>query len=124
MAYLASMHARLVITITLFFAALALWSLIVAWRRAALSTPYRAALWIGQLLVLAEAAIGLPLLFVSGSAPILGMHLLYGAIAVVTLPAAALYLRGRPPRAAALTYALVSVFLCGIALRALETGRV
>jgi hypothetical protein len=122
-AYLLSMHSRLVITITLLFAFLALWGLIGYLRHGAAGRIFRSFLMIGQLLIMAEFGIGVAL-FASGyqaAEPLL--HVVYAVVAVLALPAAHLYARQRPPRNALLIYTVTAVFLCGVALRALDTGR-
>ena len=123
MAFLLTMHARLVITITVVFLALAIWGLVAFLRGRPVAQRYRAGLWIGWLLLLAEALIGVALLAAGRRAYRQELHLIYGAVAVLTLPAAALYLRRRSPRWTPLALAGVCLFLCGIALRALATGR-
>jgi hypothetical protein len=52
------------------------------------------------------------------------IHILYGIVAIMMLPGTFAYTRGRDSRWEQLIYAAVCLFLCGIALRALETGRV
>ena len=104
MTALLAMHARLVLTITAFFVVMALWGGALALLRLDLSRWYRAALWIGQLLVVAEAALGVALLLggrAPGNAP---LHILCGIVAVVTLPGVALYVRGRSGRGVAASY--------------------
>lgn len=50
------------------------------------------------------------------------IHLLYGGILLVTFPALWWFGRGREPRAQAAAYAVLGVFLAGVAVRALLTG--
>lgn len=124
MTFLLTMHARLVFTILLFFGALSLWGLFNYLRGQGVSGAYRGALAIGELLMLAQFIIGVLLLFNSRQPPRLGVHILYGVVAIILLPGTFSYTRGRDSRYEQLIYALVCMFLCGIALRALETGRV
>ena len=123
MTTIALLHARLMITIVLFFGALTLWGLANALRRAGVSGGYRGALAIGELLMLSEFLLGV-ILFVSGDRPYRpSIHILYGLVAILTLPATFAYTRGRDARVEQLIYALTCLFLCGIALRGVETGR-
>ena len=117
------LHARLVVTIVLFLGALALWGVFNYLRGQGVSGSYNGALVIGELLMIAECLIGVALL-VAGRQPARpGIHILYGVVAIIMLPGAFAYVRGRDSRFEQLVYALVCLFLCGIALRALETGR-
>jgi hypothetical protein len=118
------MHARLLFTILLFFGALAIWGFVNFLRGQALSGGYRGALAIGELLVIAQFLIGVALLIGGRHAYREGIHILYGVVTVITLPGTFAYTRGRDSRYEQLIYSVVCLFLCGIALRALETGRV
>lgn len=123
MTFLLTMHARLLVTILLFFGALTIWGVLGFLRGRGVSGGYRGALAIGELLLLAQALIGLLLLIAGQQAARPGLHILYGLVAVVALPGTFSYTRGRDARYEQMIYALVCLFLCGIALRALETGR-
>jgi hypothetical protein len=124
MAPLSVLHARLLVTILLFFGALSIWGFLNYLRGQGISGSYRGALAIGELLMLAEAIIGV-LLLIGGAQPYRqGIHILYGIVAIITLPATFAYTRGRDDRWEQLIYVTVCLFLCGIALRALTTGRV
>jgi hypothetical protein len=124
MATLAVLHARLLVTILLFFGALSIWGFISYLRGRSISGSYKGALAIGELLMLAEFVIGVLLLFGGAQPARLSIHILYGIVAVIALPGAFAYTRGRDDRWELLIYVTVCLFLCGIALRALGTGRV
>ena len=124
MATLAMLHARLVVTILLFFGALSIWGFIGYLRGHSISGSYRGALAIGELLMLAQFVIGV-LLMLGGAQPARpSIHILYGIVAIIGLPGAFAYTRGRDDRWELLIYVAVCLFLCGIALRAMTTGRV
>jgi hypothetical protein len=123
MAALAVLHSRLVVTILLFFGALAIWGFVSYLRGQSISGSYKGALAIGELLMLAEFAIGVLLLFGGAQPARLSIHLLYGIVAIIGLPGAFAYTRGRDDRWELLIYVTVCLFLCGIALRAMMTGR-
>ena len=124
MATLVMLHARLVVTILLFFGALSIWGTFSYLRGQSISGSYKGALAIGELLMLAEFLLGV-LLLLSGAQPYrLSIHILYGIVAIIGLPGAFAYTRGRDDRWELLIYVAVCLFLCGIALRALSTGRV
>ena len=123
MATLAVLHSRLVGTILLFFGVLVIWGFVGYLRGQSISGSYKGALAIGELLMLSEFLIGV-LLLLGGAQPYrLGIHILYGIVAIIGLPAAFAYTRGRDDRWELLIYVTVCLFLCGIALRGLTTGR-
>jgi hypothetical protein len=124
MNWLLIIHARLLFTILLFFGALTLWGLVNYLRGQPISGGYLGALAIGELLMLAQFIIGV-LLLLGGRQPYReAIHILYGVVTIITRPGTFAYTRGRDSRWEQLIYAVVCLFLCGIALRALETGKV
>ena len=50
-------------------------------------------------------------------------HYLYGITAVLVLPFAWSYLRSRDPRQSLLIYSLIALFIFGLAVRGMITGR-
>lgn len=122
-AYLLDMHAHLLFTIVLCFGSLALWGLVNAIRRQAVSGGFICGLWIGELLLIAQFLIGMVLLL-SGLRPYQTvMHILYGVISAIVLPVALAYSRDRSIGQQQLILAMTCLLLCGITLRALATGR-
>jgi hypothetical protein len=120
---LVMLHSRLVVTILLFLGAMALWGGFNYLRGQSVSGSYLGALVIGELLLLAEFILGL-ITFIGGRQPYRpSIHILYGIVAIIMLPGTFAYIRGRDSRFEQLIYAVVCLFLCGIALRSLETGR-
>ena len=78
---------------------------------------------IGELLYLAQVAVGVLLAFSGGPRPArLWVHVLYGTVLVIMYPAAYAFTRGRDGRRELLTYAAVALFLAGISLRAVATA--
>lgn len=76
----------------------------------------------GELLFLAQVVVGLVLL-ASGLRPArTAVHLLYGAMLVLTLPTAYVATRAADTRREALLYAAIGLFLAGASLRAMTTG--
>ncbi|HNP84659.1 MAG: hypothetical protein JST60_10315 [Chloroflexi bacterium SZAS-1] len=123
MAALPILHARLVVTILLFFGALAIWGFVNYLRGEGITGSYKGALAIGEMLVIAEFILGI-ILFISGARPFRpSIHILYGIVAIITVPGTFAYTRGRDGRWEQLMYVTVCLFLCGIALRAITTGR-
>jgi len=77
---------------------------------------------IGELLYLAQMAVGVGLLLEGASAARSWVHYLYGIVMVISLPGLYAYVRGRDTRREALMYALLGLFLAGISLRAVTTA--
>lgn len=79
------------------------------------------ALVIGEIMMLVQAGLGL-ILLVSGLAPASLIHYLYGALAILALPALWVYTRGATDRRASLIWALAGFFMMGLTLRAIGTA--
>jgi hypothetical protein len=115
-------HDRLSITMMLFMAALGVWGLVAYLRGQSISGSYAGALAIGEALVLVQVGAGVAM-FATGARPPSATHYLYGLTAVLVLPFAWSYLRGRNQRQALLIYSLVALFIFGLAVRGIVTGR-
>jgi hypothetical protein len=106
----------------LFMAALGVWGLAAYLRGQALSGSLAGALVIGETLVAVQVVAGLLLLAAGARAP--GFtHYLYGATAILVLPFAWSYFRARDQRQALLIYSLIALFIFGLAVRGMMTGR-
>lgn len=106
---------------TLFVAVLALWSLALRLRSQPLNSAWFGAAVVGELLLLAQFAVGWLLWFqgLDSLLPRAWIHVLYGVVAVVTLPAAYSYFsKIADVRVQTLAMALTCFFLWGILLRA------
>lgn len=120
---IALLHSRLQSTIVLVLLVLALWGLFNYLRKRPLANSFPAVLIIGQLLIVAQALLGVLLLFAGGNAARLALHITYGVIAVLSLPITYMYVRGRQGRWENLIYALVCIVLIGVVIRAWETAQ-
>jgi hypothetical protein len=81
------------------------------------------ALAAGELLYLAQVAVGVALLFTPAPRPArLVIHILYGAVLALMIPFTFAVTNGRDSRREVLAYALVGLFLAGISLRAMSTS--
>lgn len=105
----------------LFSAVAALWGLVRAVRKQGMDGSTWGILATGELLLLAQGAVGIAL-WLGGARPERGIHVLYGVVMGLTLPAYYAISRGRDDNRAAWAYAILWVFLAGIALRARTTG--
>lgn len=115
---LIALHSRLQLTITIVIVVGVLWALVVAWRNRGGMQPLSGIL---QLLIIAQAVIGVPLLWQADLAQ-MALHLIYGVVAVGLIPATAIALRERPARIVGLSYAGILLMLLIVVVRLYETG--
>ncbi len=118
---LTMIHERVATTMVLFSLIAAVWGLYLFIRGRSIDGNFWGILVVGELLILAQAVIGFILWF-QGAQPGRGIHILYGIVAAMTLPAAYGFSRGRDDRQMALIYSLILLFLVGISWRAIVTG--
>ena len=121
MSPLAQIHDGLANTSILFIAALGIWALVFRIRSQPLDGAWYGAAIVGELLIVVQAVIGaiLYLQGLGGTLPRPFLHILYGIVAVLTLPAAYAYFGNlEDEQVKALALALACFFLWGILLRA------
>jgi len=118
---LATIHERLATSLLLFMVIASAWSLFGAARRRGISSNTWGILALGEILALAQGALGLAL-YLAGDRPARTVHLLYGLTAVLTLPAYYFISRGRDDKTASLVYGLLCLFLAFAAYRGVVTG--
>ena len=116
------LHDRLSVTMMLFMAAVGGWGIFAYLRGQSVSGSYAGALAIGEALVLVQVGAGVAML-VTGARPPTATHYLYGLTAALVLPFAWSYLRTRNQRQALLIYSLIALFIFGLAVRGITTGR-
>jgi hypothetical protein len=116
-----SIHRSLSTAMFLFSALSGGWGLWTYLRRRSVTASYWGILACLELLAVAQGLVGVTLLL-SGVQPARFVHILYGLVAVVTLPGTYGFTRGRDDRQMALTYSLICLFLLGVALRAASTA--
>jgi hypothetical protein len=120
---LVMIHERLSTSMILFSGIAAVWGLVLYFRRQGIGGNFWGILAAAELLFLAQGIIGV-LLWLGGGRPGRStIHVLYGIVAVITLPAFYTLSRGRDDRRGALGYTLALLFLVGISLRAIGTAR-
>lgn len=116
------LHDRLATSVLLFMVAVGVWGLVSFLRGGALSGSLAGAFAIGQALIALQVLAGVALVLL-GRRPPSSVHYLYGATAVLVLPFVWSYLRARDQRLALLYYSLVTLFIAGLAVRGMTTGR-
>jgi hypothetical protein len=108
---------RVIILYLLFCAA---WGLFNAFRKRPVTDSYRTTLLIAEGLFVLQGVVGLELLG-EGKAPAQLVHFLYGFLGVIVLPSVIGYV-GRGKQRESLWLGLTSLFLFGVAIRAMMTG--
>jgi heme A synthase len=114
-------HSRLANTGMLYSAAVGLWALYLAFRKRDLDPNFWGALAINEIIFIVEALLGVTM-WAQGLRPDRVVHLLYGVLAVITIPAAFAFTRGKGTRREAAIYGLICLFLAGVAIRAATTA--
>ncbi|GAB4535352.1 MAG: hypothetical protein Kow0063_19570 [Anaerolineae bacterium] len=118
---LTTVHDNLANAALIYFAILALWGLIRFVRRQGVGPNYWGALVIAELLVLAQGGLG-AVLWYSGLRPARGVHILYGVVSALTIPAVYTFTRGREERPEMLMYGVVALVTVALILRAMITA--
>lgn len=118
---LAEIHARLANTALLYILLVALWGWWRYFRHQEIHSSYWGALAIGEVLILIQGAVGV-YLWISGSQPGQPIHILYGVISALAIPAAFAITKGRDARRDLMVYAAMLLFLAGLLWRATATG--
>jgi heme A synthase len=119
---LVQVHEALSRACVLFSLIIGLYGLWRFFRKEGVDGNFLSILAAGEVLYVAQGIIGVAL-FVMGERPArTAVHILYGVLIVIALPATFAYLRGREERREALIYGLVGFFLAGLALRAIITA--
>jgi len=115
-------HHTLGNAIVFFMVVCCLWSFFNYLRGRPLGPNLSGSLVIGELLIISQGGAGVGL-FLFGLRPAGFIHLFYGLLAALTLPAAYLLLPDeRDSRQESLRYAFVCLFIVGLALRAMTTA--
>lgn len=119
-------HARIGNSAILFMVIAGFWGLWRWSRRQGVNPNYLGMLIVGELLIIVQGLVGAYMWLVLRRLVLLerpGMHLLYGILTVLTLPAAYSFIQGKlDARREQLIYALVCLFLAGLLWRAMTTG--
>lgn len=124
---LSELHARLGTTSLLYFAVISVWGYFRFFRKQGVDSSFWGVLAIAEVLVVAQALLGGYLWLAGARLPVPGerqyLHILYGALIPVMIPAAYLYTRGRSSRAEILVYATTTIITAGLIIRASYTAQ-
>lgn len=118
---LADIHCRVGLAVIFFSFALGVWGVIAFLRGMGISGSYFGALIIGEILIIAQGAIGAIMIF-TGHFPMDGLHLLYGIVIPLAWAAVYVYTHGAQTRREMMIYALMSFFVMGLGIRGIMTG--
>jgi hypothetical protein len=118
---LVAIHRQLANTGVLYMFACGVWGLVMYARKRAMDANYRGILLIGYVLGDVIGLFGV-LLLLGGARPADPLHILYGLLAALSLPAAAAYLQDKPDTRKPLVYGLVSFFVFGVLIRGIITA--
>ena len=115
-------HSRLAISILLYVIILCVWGFWMYIRKNDVSGSFWGALIIAELLILVQGSLGI-VLIVNGLKPERGgMHILYGIVGAIGIPAVYSITKGRNNRKALLVYTAVLLFTAVIFIRSMATG--
>ena len=119
---MALIHGRLANTVLLYVLVLGIWGFWRYFRKQGLDSSFWGALVIAEILILVQGILGIVLLFM-GLSPERGfVHILYGIVSAIGLPAVYVFTKGQDERRDMLVYGAVLLFLFAIAIRAMATG--
>ncbi len=115
------LHNSLAMTIIYFMLVCALWGIVSSFG-GGLSGSFSGALVIGEGLILVQGLLG-AVTYLTGYRPAQSLHFLYGLSAAITLPGIYAYARNRSARQQAVLFGLGALFIVGLAIRGITTGR-
>lgn len=117
---LTEVHARLGNMALYYFLAISLWGFYRFFRQEGVNSSYWGSLAIAELLLLGQALIG-AYLWIAGSRPARGVHILYGIVVLMMIPGSYVYTKGRSDRPEMLAYGTATIIGVGLLMRALFT---
>ena len=115
-------HARLGNTAMYYAAILGVWGLWRIIRKQGVDSSYRGALVIGGVLVVAQGILGVILYFFSELTLARQIHILYGALSALVVPAAYFYTKGDQERREMVILGVATLILVALTIRALQTA--
>ena len=114
-------HGRIATAVVLFTLVTGVYGLVEYFRKKPVSPNYWGVIVVGNLLALAQGALG-AWMALNGARPERSVHILYGIVAILWIPITQFINRSRNGRDETLVCALVSLFEFAIALRAFATA--
>ena len=121
MDFIGELHRIVSLSTVIFLGFLGIWGFVRSVRNNSVDGSYMGALVIGELLLITQALLGL-ILVIDGARPGRTVHFIYGAFALVALPGLFAYLKGDDTNTSQWYFAIATLFLAGVAVRAIGTG--
>ena len=121
--WLISIHHGLFNTCLIFSSLIGVYGLWRFWRHSGVGGNLWGMLVIAEGLYVVQDIVGAAMLLQGLSPARAWIHFLYGVVMLITLPGAYAFTQGRDGRREALMYAVIGLFLAGVALRAMSTGQ-
>lgn len=115
------LHGNLSKGIVFYMAIIGLWGLVLYFRKRGVTSDYWGILAIGEILMIAQAVLGVAMVL-TGASPARVIHFLYGLLGIICIPGVFAYTRGEDGRREVLIYALIGLFLMGVSIRAITTA--
>ncbi|MBX3045940.1 MAG: hypothetical protein KJZ53_09345 [Anaerolineales bacterium] len=123
MDFVVRLHEGLGSTSLYYFLILSVWGYVRFFRKQGIDSSFWGMLVIAEILVILQCILG-AYLWLEGSRPMRSIHVLYGIILPLMIPAAYLYTKGRSSRAEILIYATATIITVGLIVRAIYTAQV
>jgi hypothetical protein len=118
---LADFHGQLSNAVLLYTTFLGIWGIVNFVRGHNVSEGFWGALIIAELLILTQGSLG-GILWAQGNRPGRWVHVLYGAVTGLGIPAVYIYTRGREGRGENLAYGSAALLVALLAIRAIVTA--
>jgi hypothetical protein len=118
---LLTVHSQLSTAVILYSVILGAWGIYNFTRHQDVTEGFWGALIIAELLILGQGLLG-GLLWYQGYRPERGIHLLYGVVTALGIPAVYVFTRGRDRRPENLAYGSVALLVALLAFRAIVTA--
>jgi CDP-diglyceride synthetase len=115
-------HTRLGNTAFYYGVIMTLWTLWRIIRKQGVDSNYWGALVIAEVLVVLQGLLGVYLYFFGGVQLARNIHILYGILSVLVIPAAYAFTRGKRERRDMTIYAVSMLFMTLLVMRALQTS--
>ena len=116
------LHERLGNAAPLYMALMGILSFINYIRGQGLDGGMIGAIIIGEIFMMVQATLGIILFIAFNKINDLGIHFLYGSLAIIFLPGLWLYTRGATDRRSSLIWGVAGIFMMGLTLRAIGTA--
>ena len=117
-----TLHAGIANIVVLFNAILGVWGLVRFARGLGIDGSYWAGLSISPLVGLVQLGVGMWLISLGLGINVRFVHYLYGALVVISMPAAFAFTNGRDDRGMCLVYGGMCLIIAGFGLRGVATG--